>query len=311
MSNSRSSSQSVSEAVEGFVPKKVPTELWNAHSQLVLDRVKAARPSSKASAKRLLSGGAGLLVFAAENHIPLEVETLFSDEVIERYVAEEFPGSESTRATIRSSLRQLRNAGTPTRTLKYGHQKVTAPYTRSELAGLWQMISNQPVPRRSERLQAIYCLCLGAGCDAEDLRTVTGDDVYEDNGIVYVAIGGPNPRTVPALTSVGPKLLELANGIGEELVAGGNSEGRNLVNRVIRSAVGGEDLPKMEAVRLRHTWLVAIVNARIPLGLLAQYAGFKTLRTLEDLLDYTEFPPEEVTEEFDFEIAEAMEIPWL
>lgn len=158
----------------------------------------------------------------------------------------------------------------------------------------------------------MYCLSLGAGCDSEDLRTVTGDDVYEDNSIVYVAIGEPNPRTVPVLASVGPTLLELAEGVdGDELVIEGNPEGRNLVNRVINAADGGEDLPKMAVIRLRHSWLVAQLNARIPLGLLAQYAGFKTLRTLEDLLAYTAYPPDKVAEAFDLDITAAMETPWL
>lgn len=297
--------------VENFVPQSAPAEVWESHGHLVRDRVRAVKTKGPRSAQTHLSAGAGLLAFAAREGIPLRGEVVFSDEVIERYVAAELTGSRGSRGTTRSRLRRLRDAYAPEQTPVVDYQRVRPPYTIDELAGLWRMVSNQSTPYRTRRLQALYCLCVGAGCDATDLRTVSGEDVYKDNGLVYVAIGEPRVRTVPVLGSVGPTLLGLAETAGKEMVIGGNADDHNLVNRLVRSATGGEDLPRLNVARLRHSWMVAMANARLPLTLLADMAGVATLRTFEDLLPYTNLPPGEVTEAYDFEMTDALELGWL
>jgi hypothetical protein len=57
--------------------------------------------------------------------------------------------------------------------------------------------------------------------------------------------------------------------------------------------------------------MVAMMNARIPLTLLAEMAGVATLRTFEDLLPYTNLPPGTVTVDYDWDMADALELPWL
>jgi hypothetical protein len=182
------------------------------------------------------------------------------------------------------------------------------------------MVSNQPTLMRTRRLQAVYCLALGAGCDSRDLRTITGDSVIEKDGIVYVGIGEPRPRIVPALSGVSELLLDLATIAEGELLIGGDPKASNRVNSLVRSAIGGEDLPALDVSRLRHSWMVAMMNARIPMSLLARLAGFSTLRVPEDLLPYTEFAagtsdPFDVNRTgnpvFDAEVVEALGLPWL
>ena len=299
----------VSKAIDEYTPQRVSETVWAGHGHLVADRVRAASPQGAENARRLLSAGAGLLAFVERNQIPLDPDVVFSDEVIERYVATALGGSQASNATVRGRLRRLRDATSPKLSPQLGHTRVRPPYTTEELAGLWRVISNQPRERRTRRLQGLYCLCLGAGCDSRDLRTVSGEHVYSDNGVVYVAIGGLNSRTVPVFSGLGSKLLSLAEGAGEKLIIDGNPHAQNPINTLVGSATGGEDLPKLNVSRLRHSWMVAMMRARIPLAVLTQYAGFSSLRTLEDLIPYAEVPSGTIA--FDSLIAEAMETPWL
>ncbi len=88
---------------------------------------------------------------------------------------------------------------------------------------------------------------------------------------------------------------------------GGNPSTGNLVNGLLRSVAGGEDLPNLVPARLRHSWMVGLMSAPVPVGALAELAGVTTLRTFEDLL---KFVPE-YNGDLDAVVAEALETPWI
>lgn len=280
----------VDQAITEYSPKLASATLWSDHGELVLSRVRALRPQGVEAARRLLSAGAGILAFANDNHIPLQPETLFSDEVIERYIATGVKGRSGTRATLRSRLRRLQNASVPAQIPEISYRRVKPPYDRNELAGMWRMVSAQPSAKRKRRLQALYCLCLGAGCDSTDLRHVYGTSVRTTGDIVLVDIGGRRPRTVPVFAGLGETLIELAEETGQGLLIGGNPDHVQVVNALTASATGGDDLARLNPTRLRHSWMVALMSARIPLSQLASLAGIATLRVFEDLLPYCHLP---------------------
>lgn len=300
-------SPEVAQAMAEYIPKLASATLWADHGELVLSRVRALSPQGVESTRRLLSAGAGLLAYADKNHIPLQADVLFSDEVIERYVAAGVKGRTGTRATVRSRLRRLKNANAPACTPSISYRRVQPPYTRDELAGLWRMVSNQPTSERTRRLQALYCLGLAAGCDSTDLRHVYGTSVRTTGDLVVVDIGGRRPRTVPVLADVGETLIGLAEEAGQGLLIGGNPNNIQMVNALVGSATGGEDLPRLNVSRLRHSWMVALMSARIPLSHLASLAGISTLRVFEDLLPYCAPLPDG----HDHLPARAMDISWL
>lgn len=296
----------VVEAIAGYRPKLASAALWTEHSEKVISRVRRAGPQTPRAARRLLTVGAGLLAYADDNDIPLEARILFTDEVIERYIANGVKGSPGTKATLRSELRRLQDPK-PVLITPIGYRRVKPPYSRAELAGLWRMVSNQSTEERTRRLSGLYCLGLGAGCTAEDLRTVYGTSIRTTGDIVVVEIGGGRARTVPVLAGLGETLIGLAEEAGKDLVIGGRAESRQLVNRLVGSAVGGEDLPALNVSRLRHSWMTALMSARVPVAELATLAGISTLRVFEDLLPYCEMGDEG----YEAEASQAMEVSWL
>jgi hypothetical protein len=52
--------------------------------------------------------------------------------------------------------------------------------------------------------------------------------------------------------------------------------------------VADRTLPKLVVGRLRSTWLLGHLDRRTPLPLLMEQAGLKTVRPLEDLLEYAQ-----------------------
>lgn len=294
----------VADAIAAFSPKMASAELWAEHGRLVIARVELIAPHGPESARRLLSAGVGLLAWAQRNHVPLRGEVLFSDETIERYIASVEAGA-GPRSTLRGRLRRLRDAGKPKRIPEISRRGIQPPYTTEELVGLWRMVSNQPTLDRSRRLKALYCLGFGAGCDSVDLRHVFGTSIRADGDVVLVEVGGPKARTVPALAGVGEVLISLAEEAGQGLMIGGDPNSRQVVNNLIARASGGEDLPHLNAYRLRHSWMVALMSAPVPLADLARLAGVTSLRTFEELRPYctAALSPAEV--------AAALEVTWL
>lgn len=298
----------VEAVIEKYSPAKAAQEVWAEHGQLVVDRIRLKGVQGPSSANRLLSAGCGLLVFAAENEIPMEPDVVFADETIERYIAAKSEGTEKSRTTLRSSLRRLRDADKPRLTPVIAYQRMRPPYSRDELVALWRMVSSQPTKERTRRLQSLYLLGLGAGCASTDLRHVCGSSVRKENGVVAVDIGGQRPRVVPVLAGAGDKLFELAQQAGDKVMVAGNGDPSQdqMVNRLLATAVGGEGLPKLVVSRLRHSWMVAMMSANLSLAQLAEISGVSTFRTFEDFLPYCEAEPASPAV-----VSSALEVSWL
>lgn len=298
-------SPEVQQRIVSYAPRFVPAERWLAVADLVRDRVRLAGPSSAEMALRLLSPAARLAMWAAKEQIPLEAEVLFSDETIERFVST-LDGTDKSKTTIRGRLRRLRDAGKPSRTPKIRHNAARPPYTPDELVGLWRLAAAQPTAPRRDRLQALICASAGAGAGSPDLRHVYDTSVIDDpEGPTFLGIGGDKARRVPVLAGFDVTLVGLAER-ADGLLVGPSAGKRNLIPQLTTGIVGGDDLPRLEVARLRHTWLVCLMNAWVPTAAIMNLAGIKTMRVLEDLLPYCHL----YTEPIQGKVAEAVREAW-
>lgn len=284
---------------------KLAAEEWEAVADLVRDRVRAADPSTVEMAARLISHAAHLAAWAFRNDVPLEVPVVFSNETIERYVAG-MDATQGSKTTIRGRLRRLRDAGQPSRTPRIRHKSARPLYTPDELVGLWRLACAQPTELRRHRLQALICLCAGTGCQSSDLRHIYDTSIDDDpEGPTWVNVGGDRARRVPVLAGFDVALVEVASRT-EGLLVGPSATTRNLIPDLTERVVGGEDLPRLEVSRLRHTWLVCLMNAWVPTATLMNLAGTRTMRVLEDLLPYCHL----YTQPVQGEVAEAVRNAW-
>ncbi len=290
--------------IDAYRPRAAP-DGWDAVADMVRDRVGACEPSTPEMAARLLSAAAGLALWADHNAVPAGPEVVFSDASLERYCATALAGTAGSVATIRSRLRRLRDAGQPKPTPTISRSAARPPYTPDELAGLWRLASAQPTVQRRRRALSVICLSAGAGCSSADLRHVDAESIVDDpEGPTFVNIGGPRPRRVPVLAGFDVALVALAEGVCGPLVAP-DPTSRNFSSHLVDDIDGGEDLPRLEVARLRHTWLVCLLDAWVPTAAIMTLAGVKTTRILEELLPYCHQCREPVQE-----VAEAVRNAW-
>ena len=105
---------------------------------------------------------------------------------------------------------------------------------------------------------------------------------------------GARPRAVPVLSRYHDLLLASAEFAGSGLVTGGTSPYRkNITTPLIRSLAGGGGLPRLEATRLRATWLADCARL-LGLATFMHAAGITCSQRLGDLLAALD-PAEEAT----------------
>ena len=143
--------------------------------------------------------------------------------------------------------------------------------------------SRMPSPRRM-RAAGLVCLGAGAGVIRADLRAVRGSDVICRSGGVIVQVRGARPRAVPVLARYHEPLLAAARLAGPGPVTGGTDPGRrNITTPLIRSLSGGAGLPRLDAGRLRATWLTEVADL-LGLATFMHAAGITCSQRLGDLL---------------------------
>ena len=193
-------------------------------------------------------------------------EVLLHPSVIERFAASAPGLSGSARRTLRTNLRFLARRVVPALApvdAPLPRERAKAPYSAAEIAGYLALADAQPTVPRRMRAAGLVCLGAGAGLAGADLRVVRGTDVICRSGGVIVQVRGRRPRAVPVLARYHEPLLAAAAFAGTALVTGGTDPGRkNITTPLTRSLCGGTGLPRLEASRLRSTWLAGCARLR-------------------------------------------------
>jgi len=136
-------------------------------------------------------------------------------------------------------------------------------------------------------LLAVLGLGLGCGLACSDMGWVRGVDVTRGEIGVRVLVGGRRPRSVVCVAEYEDLVAQLAYLRGDDLLIGGQTLGRHNVTSVaVNGMIRDASLPPLVVGRLRSTWLTAHLAANTPLQVIMAAAGLKTVRPLEDLLEY-------------------------
>ena len=212
---------------------------------------------------------------------------LLHPSVIERFAASAPGLSGSARRTLRTNLRFIARRVVPALApvdTPLPRERAKAPYSPAEIAGYLALADAQPTLSRRMRAAGLVCLGAGAGLAGADLRGVRGTDVTCRSGGVIVEVRGARPRAVPVLARYHERLLAVAASAGSGLVTGGTSAVRkNITTPLTRSLAGGAGLPRLEASRLRMTWL-ADCGRLLGLATFMHAAGITCSQRLGDLL---------------------------
>ncbi len=273
--------------VAGYIAAWQPSSVPPAAASFARPVAARAGPATRARANALLWAAARLAAFS----VPLGLEpvpgVLLHPSVIERFAASAPGLSGSARRTLRTNLRFLARRVVPALApadASLPRERAKAPYSPAEIAGFLALADAQPTVSRRMRAAGLVCLGAGAGLTGADLRGVRGADVVCRSGGVLVDVRGARPRAGPVLARYHQRLLACAEFAGPGLVTGGTSAVRkNITTPLTRSLAGGGGLPRLEASRLRSTWLHECAQL-LGLATFMPAAGITCSQRLGDLL---------------------------
>jgi len=274
-------------SVEGVIEGFSPTSVGPAAGAFARSVVARAHPASVTRAKALLFAAAKLGDFAESIGLEPTTETLFDEALVERFILCGTEGhSAGTRRTLRTNLRALSRMVAPPvgpGATSLPRERAKAPYTGGEIDAYLALAAAQPTRARRMRAGGLICLGAGAGLIGADLRAVRGVDVVARSGGLVVVVGGNKPRVVPVLARYHDLLSESAAFAGARYVVGGNDSRRhNVTTPLISSLCGGVDLARLDAGRLRASWLWACAEA-IGLSSFMAVAGITCSQRLGDI----------------------------
>lgn len=281
-------SQSVPAAgAAGVIVAYAPCSLSAPAAEFARAVVAQAGPVTAGRAKALLFAAGRLACFAERVGLGLEAGVLLSGAVIERFVLVACAGvSPATRRTLRTNLRSLARAidrYPPPVPVALVRERAKRPYSPAEIDAFLRLADAQSTRARRLRAGALICLGAGAGVIAGELRHVRGSDIARRSGGVLVAVGGARSRAVPVLCRYHERLLQAASFAGDRYVIGGRDPERRNVTDTLSALLSSDlSLPRLEAGRLRSTWLVECA-ARIGLGAFMHAAGISCSQRLGDL----------------------------
>ena len=287
-------SSDIEAVIRGYKPVTDLPRTWLDIAPEVRQWVEETAPTHRRRALQLLSAGSSLASWCIDNAIPVRADSALRDTTIERFCAvaersERF--SPTTRATIRSRLRCLAAAqripGNAPPPPTVPRSRVRPPYSAAEVDGLWRLTTVQSSRLRRRRLQTLLACSLGAGCAAEDFRTLTPSDVERRAEGVIVHLRGNRPRSVWLLDKYRAPLLQAAGDCDELYLLGGTKvDRRSVTNGLLRSLELDSSLPAIEPGRLRSTWLLEHLAAGTRLDVLMRAAGITSPASLIDLVPY-------------------------
>ena len=273
--------------VEALIACFAPASLSEAAAGFAREVTAAAAPQTRARAKALLFAAGRLAAFGERVGLELTPAVLLEGAVLERFVLVGCGGlAPASVRTLRTNLRALGRACErypPPLSVALSRERAKRPYSLTEVDGFLRLAAAQSTEARRLRATAMVCLGAGAGIIAGELRQLRGSDVVERSGGVLVKVAGARSRAVPVLERYHERLLTAARAAGERSIIGGRDpQRRNVTDRLSALLSTDSSLPRLQAGRLRSTWLVECARA-IGLQAFMQAAGVSCSQRLGDL----------------------------
>lgn len=268
----------VNDYVAAYVPVREVPEAVLAGSRRF---VTMSGPESRKVAKARMVAVVGYLAYRAGMGFSLSGGDLFSPASIVDYVANRTPTvGPAAKAQYQRSLREvafavLGPAVSPPEPVVIGARDPQPPYTARDVVVLKGRAAGAPTQAVRDDLTTVIAGGLGAGLGAGDWRHLRGTDVVVDGGGVLVRVPGAKPRDVPVLAGWEDVVAAAARRVGDGYLVRPRARtrtGRAVLDRLITVAVSGDN-PKLNAQRLRATWIVWHLCSRTPLDVLATAAG--------------------------------------
>lgn len=275
--------------IASYHPQGISPDRWERVRPFVNDCARQLPTAGSSGTTRTLRVLARLAVWAVDEGIALDAESILDPDTVERFVTQGLTGDPS-RPTYRAVLRRIgpiltKCAPWEPRPVPMARRQVARPYLAGEIEALVGDARRQHTPAKRQAALALVILGVGAGLDGRWITRVRAEDVVIDGEVVLVRVGEPASRLVPVLARWEAEAVDLASSAGEQFLVGGYSTSRNRASSLVSALEVPPGHPRLSAARLRSTWLLWHLNAGTRLPELAAAAGLQGVTVLSDLLD--------------------------
>ncbi|WIB68085.1 hypothetical protein DEI93_03305 [Curtobacterium sp. MCBD17_035] len=274
--------------VERYVPSMANTWWWHEGRHVFRLWVLSASPkiNNVRTFLAMMRALSRMMFYAEQTGLDLDVETLFTDRVIDTFITQGLgPGiSDRSRTVYRSRLRAFGEAllrRPPRRRVPptWGRFGLARPYTPSEVDALFDLPRVQRTPLLQRFATGWIALCIGGGIRSGEVRSIAADDLVTVGGVRCVRVHGPRERVVPLWTRVLPMLDALA----EEhpagpLAANYRPEQRDPMQQHRDRLKIPAWSPRPHTERMRITWTVRLLTAGIHINRFGEYSGTPNFR---------------------------------
>lgn len=290
----------VADFLEQYRPERIDDDVWGRTRPAFLAAMSMCGAGSVVSAQKLAAPVASFLAWRARQGLRNIDTTAFTYPDIDAWVKAmaHQPGTLNDYAErLRSLAREVNPERCPAKWESLPRNRVRPAYTPDEVHAIVTAITGQRSPTICRQLCAIAGLGLGAGLDSPDLRHLMSGHITDDGDAgIRVSVPGSRPRAVMVRRTYEPLVRTGVRGLRPgELVLGRDATRRNIVAAIVEKAeIADPRVPRIEAARLRSTWLLWAVQQPIPLTTLLSAAGLTSGHTLYDLvatLDRTDPQP--------------------
>lgn len=283
----------IAAAIENYRPQVV-SEYWTvAGGDFARAAVTTAKPTTTADAYRLMYNVAPFVMWAHAQDLPENVEAVFTPDRLDEYLStgDRREWVSNTHVVARWAITRVGRAATrrapwKVRVAAPKDEKVSAPYSSAQVDWFREVAATQATVRRSRYMRAALALHHGAGLKHNELRFVDASDIEWRDGFFVVRVTEKHtvksrmPNRVVAVDSAYAQWLRelLIEARGETLAHASSGSATYDPLKVIRREIEvPEALPSFDPRRLRNTWLVNMLNRRVPLRSVLTAAGLQTL----------------------------------
>jgi hypothetical protein len=280
--------------VQNFVCKSVqPEDRDEAKKVFVEIMGRAAHIKSMANFRKNASAVSGLIAWAIMMERSLLWSDLMKHEVIHDYTRYWLDsGYTDNKAHELRNLKLLAsnlNPGisAPPRVQAIGHKAVASPYSAAEMAAIVRIAQVQGDTNLARQVAFILGACRGAGAAATELRDLTGSSIQDlgDGGLLITLGSDEHRRTIPIRQEWEETMRRGIEGLKPNSLALGKVQNRrNIAGEIFERTVGlGSNAPKIDAGRLRTTYIAELMSEAIPIQVILHATGLLSSRTLTDL----------------------------
>lgn len=291
-----------------YTPLAVTRAQWVPIREFVAETTVRMRRSTVDGVRRMNSMLSGYVNWVRIVHQPpLTCPAVFTQRLVDRYLAE--PSRNGWSAAYRYGVsRQLSEVASfladtaITRLPSAGATYSAKVLTPAEIAKLYSWSQGLSTEFLRRNASALLALSAGAGLDAEEVAAAQVEDIHVDGGLLLINVRGRAPRTVPVMSAWRASLLTAIRGRSSGPVV----HGYRLAEyepRFITNFFTDNPAPIRPSARdLRRGWVIAQIEAGLPVDVLLTVSGFNSAGALDSYLHYSQ---KSIPSDFFARIAEA------